>query len=232
MNKTGAIAALLLTLAACKDKDSKDKAPAGGKDDTAAKAPVGDGKWPAEFAAWDMAARHKAWQGAWAGDFSALGAKAAWEVAGDKITLVDAKGEQQLELELESPCSAKFVARSADGSSSTTSVFTLKEGALITGLGSAGSRKGDTAVACGGGKIFTLDAKGCTEWEERFGKLSSKPGECGIRKDGDTEVFHYMAYGRESTMPVEGDLIWTEQLKGSHAVKHPDLAAAKAAQGL
>jgi hypothetical protein len=234
MKTTATVAALLLSLAACKGKD-KEPGPAadpGGKPAKGEDKPVDAGKWPPEFAAWDIAARQKAWEGAWAGDYASLGDKAAWEIKGTRINLVHGKGEKQLELELESPCSARFVEKREDGKSSTTSTFTLKDGALITGLGSAGSRKGDTAIACGSGRIFTLDAKGCTEWEDRFGKLSSKPGECGFRKDGDTEVFHYTAYGSESTMLVEGDVLWTDQLKRVHAQKHPDFAAAKAAQGL
>jgi hypothetical protein len=38
--------------------------------------------------------------------------------------------------------------------------------------------------------------------------------------------------GYESKLLVDGDVIWSEQLKMTHATKQPDLAAAKAAQGL
>jgi len=31
---------------------------------------------------------------------------------------------------------------------------------------------------------------------------------------------------------IDGDTLWTEQLKNGHAQKHPDLAAAKTAQKL
>jgi hypothetical protein len=195
--------------------------------------PSGGGDYPSAFAAWDMASRKAAWQGAWAGDGEAAGAKAAWQIAGDKIDMVDAQGEKHLDLELESPCSAKFVEHGADGStSSTTAVYTLQDGQLITGLGDAGQKKGDQAVVCGGGKIFTVDAKGCTEWEDNFGKLESKPGDCGFAKDGDKDIFRYKADGMESKLLVDGDVIWSEQLKLTHATKQPDLAAAKKAQGL
>jgi hypothetical protein len=185
--------------------------------------------YPAAFEAWDMASRKAAWQGAWAGDGGALGWKAAWQIDGDKIDMVDGKGEKHLELELQSPCSAAFVEHGADGStSSTISVYTLQNGQLITGLGDAGQKKGDQAVVCGGGKIFTVDAKGCTEWEDNFGHLESKPGDCGFTSDG----FRYKTDGMETKLLVDGDVIWSDQLKMTHATKQPDLAAARKAQGL
>ena len=185
------------------------------------------------FGAWDMTARSAAWQGAWSGDGGGVGDKAAWQVAGDKITYVDRNGEKHLELQLQSPCSAAFVEKSADGSSSSTiAAYTLKDGQLITGLGDAGQRKGSDAVVCGGGKVFTVDAKGCTEWEDNFGRFESKPGDCGFVKDGGKDVFRYMANGMETKDLVDGDVIWSEQLSRTHATKQPDLAAARKAQGL
>ena len=190
-------------------------------------------KVPAAFAAWDMPARQAAWQGAWAGEGEALGDKAAWQITGDQITFINAKGERKLKLVVESPCSAGFVEVGADGSrSSTTHAFTLQNGQLVTGLGDAGSRKGDKAVVCGGGEIFTLDGATCLMWESMFDKLESKPGKCGFRQDAGKEVFFYEAHGHESVIEVAGDVIWSEQLRTVHATKHPDLAAAKAAQGL
>jgi hypothetical protein len=232
MKSLSLVVVVVAALTGCKKKESNDTAakPADpGKAEPAAKAPPADS---GPFSAWDMPARKAAWQGAWAGDGGAAGWKAAWLVEGDKVTRVDGKGEKKLDFELVSPCSAKITEKSDSGSSSTTSVYTLQNGQLITGLGDAGSRKGDQAIVCGGGKIFSLDAKGCTMWEDDFGKLSSKPGDCGFRKDGDKEVFFYKANDRESTLLVEGDVIWSEQLKATHATKHADLAAAKTAQGL
>lgn len=225
---------LVGALAGCSKKQEPTDQPAAKTSESGktAPAPSGGGDYPAAFAAWDMAGRKAAWQGAWAGDGGAAGWKAAWQIDGDKIIMVDGKGEKQLELELRSPCSAAFVERSADGTSSTISVFTLKDGQLITGLGSAGQKKGEQAVVCGGGKVFTVDAKGCTEWEDRFGRLESKPGDCGFAKDGDKDIFRYNTSGMESKLLVEGDVIWSEQLAMTHATKHPDLAAAKQAQGL
>jgi hypothetical protein len=224
-------------LAACSKKEGTgdnagDKAGKTAEPAASGKAPADDGKYPPAFAAWDMGTRKAAWQGAWAGEGGALGRKAAWEITGNKIRMLDKNGEKQLELEVTSPCTAKLVEKSDGGSSSTTAVFTLENGQLITGLGSAGSKKGDTAVVCGSGKVFTLDAKGCTVWEDNFGKIESSPGECGFAKDGDKDVFTYKSSGMESTLLVEGDVIWSEQLKKTHAAKHPSFDAAKQAQGL
>jgi hypothetical protein len=221
-------------LAGCSKKDgAADKAgtaSAAAPAKAAPPAPAGD--YPAEFAAWDMPARAAAWQGAWSGEAMSLGQEAAWEITGTKLHYVDKHGEKQMELEVRSPCTAKFTERSASGSESTETVYTLQDGQLITGLGSAGQRKGDQAVVCGGGKIFTLDAKGCTEWEDNFGRLKSKPGECGFAKDGDKDVFTYKAYGSETTLRVEGDVIWSEQLAQTHATKQASFDAARQAQGL
>jgi hypothetical protein len=224
---------VIAAVAGCKKKEANDtsaKPAESGKSEPATKPPEPANDGP--FAAWDMPARKAAWQGAWAGEGGSAGSKAAWQVDGDKVTMVDSRGEKTLELQIESPCTAKFVERSASGSSSTTNTYTLQNGVLITGLGNAGSRKGDQAIVCGSGKIYSLDAKGCTEWEDNFGKLQSKPAECGFRKDGDKEVFFYKGMGGETTLLVEGDVIWSEQLKAMHAAKHPDLAAAKKAQAL
>lgn len=194
--------------------------------------PAPAGNYPAEFAAWDMPARAAAWQGAWAGDGESAGQKAAWEVSGNKARQVDRKGEKQLGFEVTSPCTARFEEKVDGATTGRITVFTLKDGQLITGLGGAGQKRGAEAVVCGGGKIFTLDAKGCTEWDDNFGRLKSKPGECGFAKDGDKDVFKYKAYGSETTLLVEGDVIWSQQLKQTHATKHPTFDAARQAQGL
>jgi hypothetical protein len=209
-------------------KCPRDHAPEKTAEPTA-ELPKPSASYPAAFAAWDMASRQAAWQGAWAGDGGAAGWKAAWQIDGTKIDMVDGKGEKHLDLELQSPCSAAFVEHGSDGStSSTISTYTLQNGQLITGLGDAGQKKGDQAIVCGGGKIFTVDAKGCTEWEDNFGHLESKPGDCGFTADG----FRYKTDGMETKLLVDGDVIWSEQLEMTHATKQPDLAAARKAQGL
>ena len=218
----------LAATAGCKKKEASSDNPKS-TEVTPAPKPADDGP----FGEWDMTARKAAWQGAWSGTGDAIAVKAAWQVDGDKMTYVDSSGETHPELKLTSPCSASLIEKGADGStSSTTENYTLQGGKLITGLGSAGSRKGDHAIACDSSTVFTFDGKSCLEWSEDFGKLKSKPGECGLRKDGGTDVFFYKANGHESVLLVDGDVIWSEQMKTSHATKQADLAAAKKLQGL
>ncbi len=241
MSRTSLIVATLaLALVAC----SKNKEDAAGKAGSAAPAAKPtevetpakhDTTLPPFAAQWDMPRRTAAWQGAWAGEGFSIGDDAAWEIKGDDITFVNKKGEQHFKLTVDSPCTAGFSAKSADGSSGWTSVYTLdKDGALVTGLGDAGSRKGDQAVVCGGGEVWVYDGKTCTDWGNHFGSWESKPGECGFKKDDKgAEVFFYKDMsGYESKVPIDGDVIWSEQLSRVHAKKHPDLAAAKAAQKL
>ncbi len=194
-----------------------------------ASAPAESGPW----AGWGMDARARAWQGAWAGDGGAVGQKAAWAVDGTTISYVDSGGAKTLALDVTSPCSVMFTEKSADGSSSGTGhTYTLQDGQLVTGLGDAGSRKGKKAIVCGFGGVYALDDKACTLWTNDFGSWKSEPGECGIRTDAGKEVFYYKDHGHETTVGIDGDVIWDDQIKGTHAAKQPDLAAAKKAQGL
>ncbi len=187
-------------------------------------------QWPAAFATWDRAPREKAWQGAWAGDGNAAGWKAAWQIDGDKIDYFDKKGEQHMKLELESPCSAEFKVDNGGW----INTFTLKGGELITGLGDAGTRTGDRAIVCGGGDVYTVEGTTCTRWMNHFHKWESEPGDCGFKQDGGKDVFWYKHKNDtyEYKLPVDGDVIWSEQLAAVHAKKLPDLAAAKKEQGL
>lgn len=187
-----------------------------------------------DFAAWDMAKRKAAWQGAWAGDGFSLGDASAWEIKGDDVTFFNKKGEQHFKLSVDSPCTAGFSAKSGDGSSSGwTSVYTLKGDELITGLGDAGSRKGDQAIVCGGGSVFAFDGKTCTQWDNHFDRWEKSEGDCGFAKgDKGEDIFRYKLRDYETKLIVDGDVIWSDQLSRVHATKHPDLAAAKAAQKL
>jgi hypothetical protein len=233
------VASLGLALVGCgKKKGDSTKATGSGAaaaKPTAVEAPkAADG--PAFIAQWDMAKRKAAWQGAWAGDGFSLGDTAAWEIKGDDVTFVHKKGEEKYKLSVDSPCTAGFSQKDGNGGSGGwESVYTLdKDGQLITGLGDAGSRKGDQAVVCGMGEVWVWDGKACTDWANHFGHWESKPGECGFKKDDKgADVFFYKDMsGYETKLVVDGDVIWSEQLSHAHATKHPDLAAAKAAQKL
>ena len=226
-----------LTATACK-KDDQD-APNSGAGPAAKgneAAPVSDElaavlpkQAPPAFAAWDLPARAKAWQGAWVTEAS-LGSPIAYEIKGAVATSWDGKAEKQLSFELESPCSAKLTEHTASGSSGTTSHFTLRNGALATGLGDAGSRKGKTAVACISNEVLTLDEAGtCLSWSSMFDRWKSEPSTCGFAQKDGKEVFTAKIHGMDTTLIVEGDALLSEQLSKVSAAHHADFAAAKAA---
>lgn len=186
-----------------------------------------------DTSAWDMDKRKAAWQGAWAGDGFSLGDTSAWEIKGDDVTFFNKQGEKHYKLSIESPCTAGFTEKTADGSSGWTSVYTLKGDELVTGLGDAGSKKGDKAIVCGGGAIFEFDGKTCTQWDNHFGRWEKSAGDCGFAKgDKGEDIFRYKLHDYETKLVVDGDVIWSEQLSRAHAKKFPDLAAAKAEQKL
>jgi len=226
-----------LTATACKKDDKKDE---GAKPGVAAKAsepaPVSDElaavlpkAAPSAFAAWDLPARAKAWQGAWVTEAS-LGSPMALEIKGAVAKTWDGKAEKTLAFELESPCSAKLVENSDGGSSSTTSHFTLRNGALVEGLGDAGSRKDKTAVACISNAVLTLDESGtCLSWDSMFDKWKSEPATCGFAQKEGKEVFTAKVNGMDVTLLIDGDALLSEQLAKASAAHHPDFAAAKAA---
>jgi hypothetical protein len=226
------VAVSSLALVACKKEESKPaSAPAEAGKAKEAPAPA---RPTGPFAAWDMEGRTKALQGAHVTPGGFAGSWEAWNVEGDKVTIFDGKEEKVLELKVLSPCEVKSTERSADGSSSgTISHFTLKDGAIVKGLGDAGSRKGAEAIACVSNKVFTLDAKGvCTEWEEDMfedGQYKPAPGTCGWKKDGDKETFVATVNGHETELEVHGDALLSQQLAMTHSEKAADFAAAKAA---
>lgn len=225
----------LATLPAC---DAKPEANPGTKPDAgkvdakpeARPAPADTGP----FAAWDMPARRAAFAGAHLTPGDMLGSWAAWEVTGDKVKIWDGKAEKTYELSVKSPCEVEVIERSDGGSSSTTGHYTVKDGALLMGLGDAGSRKGPEAVACIANVVLTLDAAGkCTQWNESMfdkGKYEAKPGTCAWTRDGDKELFTATVNGSETRLLVDGDALLSEQLQSTHSSKQPDFAAAKTAR--
>jgi len=248
MNRTShfalALALALGSLAACKKDRSeagdqtavtKTSDPAtGGKAAAGAPPPADRATESGPFAGWGMAARTAAFQGAHVTPGSSLGAWEAWNVEGNKVTIWNGTDEKTYELKLISPCEAKVIETVDGGSSSTTKHYTLKDGAIVTGLGDAGSRKGSEAIACVSNKVFTLDAKGtCTEWHASpfgDGKYEQKPGTCGFRTEGDREVFAVTNDGYETVLEVHGDALLSAQLARTHSEKVADFAAAKDAR--
>ena len=233
MNRITLSIALSLALAACKKDEAKDSEKPASK--PAAEEPAPAPKKPAgPFAGWDLDARIAALQGAHVTPGGSLGTWEAWNVAGDKVTVWDGTTEKTLELAVLSPCEVKVTERGDDGSSSSTiSDFTLKDGAIVKGLGDAGSWRGKEAVACVSSKVFTLDAAGtCLEWERSMfdDEYESKPGTCGWKTEGGAQVFVATVNGRETTLQIHGDALLSEQLARVHSEKVADFAAAKAAR--
>src|SRR5438067_3967086 len=228
MKSSIAICIALTSATACKKKTADS-----GEGATASKPAADDKAASGPFAAWDMAGRKAAFQGAMVGPGDAIGTWQAWKVEGTKITIWDGKAETVAELSLPSPCEAVISVTEKGGSSSTTQHFTIENGQIIAGLGDAGSRKGNAAVACVSNKVVTLDDAGkCLEWEQDMfdkTKYKSSPGKCGFAKDGGKDVFKATVNGSESTLDVHGDALYTEQLAQAHSEKAADWAAAKTA---
>ena len=225
--------AISLSLVACKKDDKAAPPPSSSSSEKAAEAAPASTKEKESgpFAGWDMEARRKAWQGAWVTTGGSLGAWEAWDVKGDKVTVWDGTAEKTLEFELLSPCEVQTTEKSPDGSSSgTISHYTLKDGVIVKGLGDAGTRRGNEAIACVSNKVVTLAADGkCTEWERSMfgdGKYESAPGTC--RLEGDK--FFATINGYESELKVVGDAILSDQLANVHGEKAADFNAAKAAR--
>lgn len=185
------------------------------------------------FAAWDLPGRKAAFQGALVTPGASLGRWEAWSVTGDKVTVWDGTREKTLDLAVETPCTVKVTEKSAGGSSSTVKHYTLSKGAIVMGLGDAGSRKGPEAIACVSDRIVTLDAKGtCTQWEDHMmnNRWEPSPGTCAFVKEGDKEFFSVKIRGSDYRLVVDGDALMSEQLAGTHSEKAADFAAAKTAR--
>ena len=225
-----AVLALVL-VTACKKKEESTSSTESPKSVPSAK-PTEKESGP--FAGWDMAARRAAFQGAHVTPGNALGAWAAWNVDGDKVTIFDGTSEKTLELAVVSPCEVKVTERSGSSSSSTTKHYTLRDGKIVMGLGDAGSRRGKEAIACVSNKVFTVDAAGtCTEWTASMfddGKYESKPATCGFKQHDGKEVFAATVHGHETRLEVHGDALLTDQLARTHSEKVADFPAAKAAR--
>jgi hypothetical protein len=230
--------ALVASPACSKKTDNTERGGNAPKSSEPAAPPVDDklaaalpAKAPAAFSTWDLPARAKAWQGARVTEQS-LGFSIALEVKGASATIWDGKVEKQLGFALESPCSAKLVEHGADGSSSsTTTHFTIKNGALVEGLGDAGSRKGKAAVACISNQVLTLDDAGtCLAWSSMFDDWKSGPATCGFTQKDGKDVFTANVNGRDTSLVVDGDALLSEQLVQKSSVSFPDFAAAKAAR--
>jgi len=220
------LAGVALAAAGCKKKDSEG---GGGGTATATSGGGGGdeaGGAPDVFAKMDLPGRAKALQGAWVLD--SMG-KLAIGIQGDDVTTFDGKEEVHAKLKIESPCRASFAVKTKMGEEATSYSLVMKDGKPALGLGTGGEMLGKGAIVCAGLGVFVLDDAGkCTEWKH-FGQWSSDPGTCGFRQDGGKTVFFAKTMSGEDTAPVDGTVIWTDQLRDEHAKSFPDYAAAKAA---
>lgn len=213
-------------VAACGGKKDDKPAPAG--DQGGATKPVEDqaavpsGPF-AEFGSNDDVLAK--WQGAWVLESGSLGHFEAWEVKGTKVTSWDGQTEKTRELEIQAPCSARIVEKTADGSSGTTVTFVFEGDQLHTGMGDAGLKKGDKILACGSGKIFVWDGAACAAHEDMFGRWEHEPTECKL--EGGTFTAKRPGMDMTSTLVVAGDVLMSEQMKGNKVEKAASFDDAK-----
>jgi hypothetical protein len=219
-----------LALAACGKKEetpgagspkSIDEAPTGSPSKAAAASPF------AEFG--DNDAILKKWQGAWVIETGALGHYEAWEVKGNQVTSFDGKAEKTRELSILAPCEGKVMEKSAGGGSSGSSITFVFDGdKLYTGMGDAGLKQGDKYLACGSGQIFVYDGKSCLAHQEMFGRWE-KPEATECKLDGGKLTTKRTGMGdMKSTFLVEGNVLYSEQMKGNKVEKATSFADAKA----
>jgi hypothetical protein len=217
-----ALAVVAIAAAGCKKKASDSgsgAATTGGGGDEAAPAPD-------VFARMDLAGRAKALQGAWVLDSAGM---LAIGIQGDDVTTYDGKKEVHAKLKITSPCQASFAVQTKMGEEATSYSLVMKDGKAALGLGTAGEKQGKGAVVCAGLGVYVLDDAGtCTEWKH-FGQWSSEPGTCGFRQEDGKTVFFAKTMGGEDTAPVDGDVIWADQLRDERAKPVADYATARAA---
>jgi hypothetical protein len=232
------IAVGALVLGGCGKGDKGDKG--GG---------AGGGKLPKEIAAWMPKDGEAAWQGAWATRMSPLAASKktstsgagdaiALEVKGNKATASDGTAEVTMDFALKAPCEARFSEPITEGSmNGGTSyhdiIFVIQNGALVIGSGAAGYRKGKTAIVCHEGMeggITVLDEKGCTTWDDKFGKLESKSNTCAWSQVDGKDVLTIGSGDWAPKLQAEGDVLTSEQFRDfvKYTKKAKDYADAKA----
>ncbi len=180
---------------------------------------------PAQLAGWDMVGRAKAWQGAHVLEASP-GFAIAFEVTGASAHTWDGKLERQLDFALESPCSAKLIEKTSAAPAITH--FTVAGGKLMAGLGDAGSRSGDSAIACIGNQIFTLDDAGtCLTWASQLDVWHSAPASCGFATRDGKDVFVAKVDGADTTLEVDGDALLSPQLAYGASLDFPSYIVAR-----
>lgn len=193
-------------------------------------APVEEGPW----AEWNMTARRRAWQGSHlipgVGD-----AVIAIDVDGTSMKTWDGKTESTGQISLYGPCEVGISGYGTGaGKGGWVGTYTVENGALVTGLGNAGAKKGKKAIACVMGKMLALDENGaCVEWTRKPlhpYEYESKPGTCAWakRENGAPEVFTAKVYKMDFVLEVHGDALYDAQMGGKQNQRMPNWATAKA----
>ena len=207
----------------------------GGKHDGGGGGGADTSNMPAELASWMPKDASQAWQGAWTTRMT-LSSMVSWgndlaalDIKDDGAKAFDGKTEYPLGFGIDSPCTAGFKQPITEGSmkggtSTHTKQFLIKDGKLLAGEGSAGMRKGKTAVACmiGMENVATIDDKGCKTWSAMFDKWSSKDAKCAWSSEGGKDVLTIGEGNWAHKLVADGDLLMDEQFadqvkQGTHA---------------
>jgi hypothetical protein len=213
-----------------------------------------EGGPPPGVAAWMPKDAAAAWEGAWVSRMrlhsskksysSMAGDPVALEIKGGKVTAFGGDTDQQLTMSFVTPCVAQFEEPITEGSmkggtSFVSTTFLVENGALVTGDGTVGYRKGKTAVVCSGAdKLYLLDDKGtCKYWKKEFRDWQAWPdAKCTWSQKDGKDVLTVGEGESADVLTANGDLLATDsfredskriQEKGYH-VKAKDFADAKA----
>ncbi len=114
----------------------------------------------------------------------------------------------------------------------STSHFTLVGDDIWKGLGDAGYRRGGEALVCTKNRVYALTAQGCVAYRSSFfGKgWTSRPTHCRLgQEENGFGVFFFQIGEREYRLLVEGDVIYSSQLKHTHSIRYSSFDAARGA---
>lgn len=232
MRNLALLAALPLALTACDKKDAPAASAAAGAEKASAKAtapepPPGPPTSPAPT--FDGKAFLQRLEGTWVTGGSALGLQRAIDIHGAEATVVEGGRETKTHLAALAPCLVKIEERAADGSTaSTMSVFAFDGERLHAGLGWVAVPDAGGWVACGFDGVYSLRGTECLKWTQDLfdaTKWKPEPGKCVATAD----TFTVTEKAGDTVLAKAGAIYASEQLVAAKAIRHKDLASAKAA---
>ncbi len=185
----------------------------------------GEGSFPPEMSGFAPAGSIDAWQGSWttrmnlSDTIKLTDGLVALDIKGDGAKAFDGKTEFPLGFEIDSPCTATFKQAITEGAmkggtSSHTKQFVIKDGKVLAAEGSAGIRKGKTAVVCtiGMDALHTIDDKGtCKKWSNMFDRWSASDEKCAWSVEGGKDVLTVGDGTWSHKLVADGDLMMDEQ---------------------